>query len=624
MIHFDLLGLAFTVFMALLVFAAWLALLSPACLSTTEWLLAAFLCATCHILAMQIALGLAGMLTAGALCMTTAISTLTIYIVAVKRSVKGNVQRRLVDMRIALKEITASRATLALLVLLAALHVWVVFLTGIFPPYAYDEFYYHMPIVAQIIQERTILPASSSIIWINAYPRFSEMLSVWTSIFLHRDTWADLAMLPFWGFGGLAMYAIARKFGATRVWGVLCAALWWFCPTVFIQAKSVYNDVMVGALWAMAVCFIAPAQVNGEPHNRRLALVMAALATGLLPATKISGLLFAAMLFALLCLALWQQRAPRRVAFTSLATFIAIATVAGSLWLIVNAAAHGNPVYPVSVKAFGRTLLPGDDFAVNAGLLASEAQIASGISPALRHLSAWFDAGNSFVIGQRFSGFGPLWAGVGLPALLVGTAIAAWKRRWFMLGLVTVSAVLLATIPASWTPRYGLFLIVASAGGLALLEPWLLPRSRRFSVLLIIVMSVAGVVLAINMGSFDTARIEKFAQLPDSERTATQWDAGSFGATHQQLMQLTQGKGTTIAYAGFMLPYPLWGNDFRNRVIHVPFSSNSDYVDAMSSAGVKFFFAPADSAEALSLANDPRARHIDAGQDGFALYEIQP
>jgi hypothetical protein len=623
MIHFDLLGLAFTGMLGLLVFVAWMGLLLPARLSTAEWLLAAFLCTTCHILAMQIALGLAHVLTSATLGLMTAISMPAICMLAIKRAKRTDAQRRLVDAQVAFKEIAASRAATVLLVMLAALHVWVIFLAGIFPPYAYDEFYYHMPIVAQIIQERTILPASSSIVWINAYPRFSEMLSVWTSIFLHRDTWADLAMLPFWSFGGLAMYAIARKFGATRAWGVLCAALWWFCPAVFIQAKSTYNDVMVAALWAMALCFILPARKKDEPHDRRLPLLMTALAAGLLPATKISGLLFAAALFALLFFALLLQRASRRIAMASLATFAAIAMCAGGIWFVVNTLGHVNLVYPVPVKVLGRTLLQGEDFAVNA-IIDGEAKIAGGIAPALRHASAWFDAGNSFVIGERFSGFGPLWAGVGLPALLVGIVVAAWRRHWMLVGMVGVSVLLLAAIPASWTPRYGLFLIAVSAGGLALLEPWLRPRARGIAKLLVVGLSAISIALAVDMGSFDAKRIRTFAQLPESERIATRWDAGAFGATHQQLARLTQEKSVTVAYAGFMLPYPLWGEDFRNRVIHVPLLNDAEYFDVLKVTGVNYFFAPANSGEANALTNDPRARRIDEGNDSFVLYEIQP
>lgn len=624
MLHFDLPGLAFTLLIGLLVLAAWMALLLPARLALAEWLLGAFLCATSHILALQVALGLAHSLTGLTLGIATAISTGTMFLMAARCGVKRDVQRRFSDAQTAWREMTRSRSALILLAMLAVLHVWVVFLAGIFPPYAYDEFYYHMPIVAQIIQDQTILPASSSIVWINAYPRFSEMLSVWTSIFLHRDTWADLAMLPFWSVGGVAVYAIGRKFGASRAWAVMCAAFWWFCPTVFIQAKSTYNDVMVGALWAMALCFILPAREQDEPRDSRLPLLLAALAAGLLPATKISGLLFAGALFALLCLALLLRRAPHRAAIVSLTTFIAIAACAGSFWFIVNALNHGNPVYPVQLKVLGHTLLPGDDAAMAAGVIESEARIAAGTPLALRHLSAWFDAGNSFVIGQRFSGFGPLWAGVGLPALLLGTAVAVWRRRWLMLGVLAASALLLMLIPASWTPRYGLFLITASASGLASLEPWLKLRARNITALLVIGMSVINVALAIDMGSFDPARIQTFATLNDNERTATAWDAGTFGAAHQQLAQLSNEKGTMVAYAGFLLPYPLWGADFRNRVIHVPFTQNSDYVDALRSAGARYFFAPAESTEANTLANDPRAKRIDAGQDGFVIYSIQP
>jgi len=107
--------------------------------------------------------------------------------------------------RSSLAVIRASITTQIILLLILIWFIWTIFLGLLFPTYAFDEHYYHMPIVASILQAQHIGLISTPIPWISAYPKNSELLVLWNTIFLHRDTVADLTMLQFWLAGGLGI-----------------------------------------------------------------------------------------------------------------------------------------------------------------------------------------------------------------------------------------------------------------------------------------------------------------------------------------------------------------------------------------------------------------------------------
>lgn len=634
----DYTGLLWVVALSALTYLPWLLFWLRTELRWSEVLLAAYLCNVVQIIGLQVALGLIGQLYAMPLAVATFVCSGIVLWQAVRLQRRRASRigtgeptrwrqlrwRQLID---AGREIGHSRVSVLLLGLLGANLLWLLFLACIFPPYAYDEFYYHMPIVATIIQEHTIVPPDSAIPYIQAYPRFSELLSVWNSIFLHRDTFADLAQVPMLAMGGLALYIIARNAGAMRRWAIACAALWWFCPIVILQANTTYNDIMLGGWWACALAFALP-NSSRESHaaqdRRQGRPVLVALAGGLMLGSKISGQVHVVALALLLLYLAWQQRSAWRITFKQIAGWMGMVAITGGVWHVLNAIQWGNPFYPIPIRVFGVALLPGDDYLMNSIIGgAAEQHVAHIPTLPLRVLSLWFDLGNGYEIGAPLNGFGPLWPIVALPALVLAT-VWAWQRRDFLVhGLLLIAAMLLILTPASWTPRYSLALVAIGALALAKLSAVFTARTQHWVAGAMGGLSILSLLLTTDHLYFDVPRIRKFTALPDAQRIATQWDPGSFGATYQWIEANTHQGHITLAYDGVTLVYPLWGYGFRNRVIYVRPNDTRPYFDDLQTAGVNYAVVNKTWPSAKALQQDARAHVAFDGPDDLIVFTIQ-
>lgn len=631
MLTIDYAGLALTCALSLVPYLVWLYVWLPSTLRLSELLLAAFICNIAQIIGLQVGLGLFYMLTAPWLALSALLTTGVMLVIAAKRGRVASLRLRYDQVRAAFIEMRKSVSGLAILSLLILWLIWKVFLASIFPPFAYDEFYYHMPIVASVIQEHSIFPPASSNLYLRAYPRYSELLSVWNSIFLHRDTYADLALITFWIAGGLAIYSLARRANVSRQWALLCATLWWFCPTIMIQATSTYNDVMLGGLWAISLAFLIP---EGD-KTVDVRLCLAALASGLMLGTKISGQVHLAVVLLLLVVLHYMQYRQLSRVIKTLSAFTMIALVSGGIWHVVNAVNTGNPFYPVPISLGGYTLWPGDDFTINTVILGNaENAVANIPTLPLRLLYTWFDSGSSFGIGASLAGFGPLLPIIGLPAILIyllakmgktkviDTSKTTADQNHTGLLLLGSGLLVLTLIPASWNPRYGLAFLIVGGYCLACLESFLLPGIRRIIAAVIVSLAMISAFLSLDHVYFDVARIRQFAALPDSERIATRWDPGSFGESYQWIDKITRDKSATIAYEGSPMLYPLWGYGFRNRVIYQRPRDRQSYFDDLKMVGVDYLFIDKRWKLTQQLRSDLRAMLVFESTDDFVIFKI--
>ncbi len=621
--NIDYNGLALVSALSVVPYFVWMYVWARSKLSLSELLLAAFICNIVQIIGLQVGLGLLYQLTAPWLATGMLLTTGFMIVVATRKGSIASVRMRHGQLCEAFADIRGSVSGSILLLLLTLWLIWLVFLAGIFPPFAYDEFYYHMPIVASVIQTHTILPPDSSNLYLRTYPRYSELLSVFNSIFLHRDTYADLALIPFWLVGGLAIFSLVRRTNASRRWALLCAALWWFCPTVMIQAKSTYNDVMVGGLWAISLVFLYPT----DEHSSKTRLGLAGLASGLMLGSKISGQVHLAALLALLLVINYVSHHQFGRALKTTLACAAIALCTGGIWHVVNAINTGNPFYPVPIRLGSYTLWPGDDFMVNTVILGNaENAIAHIPTLPLRLIYTWFDPGRNFGIGASLAGFGPLWPIIGLPALLLYLLAKVGKigidRSNHGLLSLGAGVLVLILVPASWNARYGLALLPVGGYCLGCLENFLLPTIRRVTAMVIVLLSVMSVVLSIDHVYFDVAHIRQFATLPDSERIAIRWDPGSFGEAYQWLDKATREKSATIAYEGSPMIYPLWGYGFRNRVTYVRPSQQRPYVDDLKVAGIDYVFIDKRWKLTQQLRADLRAELVFENTNDFVIFKI--
>ena len=477
-----------------------------------------------------------------------------------------------------------------------------------------------MPIVASIIQARHIGLIPSIIPWISAYPKHSELLVVWNSIFFHRDTFADLTMLPFALAGGLGTYAAARRLGSGLTGASLAGSVFLFAPTVLIQMKSTYNDVMIGALWAIGLCLVLPPRSSRYPGVYVTTLVSGAVA-GLILGVKYSGPTYVAGLALMLgCHLVGRLGAKRSLPLLGL--FLACVLLTGGYWYAFNLATFGNPLWPFTIRLGGAVLFAGNaDAATMTGGDVS-LQIVGSLPPWGRLLYAWLDRQDQFSVDSRLAGLGPLWIVIAVPSVIVWGIIAALQRRWVPCTLIAIHLMMLVSIPLNWVPRYSLFLLALGGCAVGAIYELLLPPARRWLRILTVLLALFAIANSVDHRFFSVQRIRTFVGLPERQRTGPRYDPGSFGPTYDWVSESVPD-GSTIAYGNnIRFPYPLWGAAFERRVIAIPSIDPTRYVEELRAAGVRYVFVGLEGYQAAILTADPSVRRVFAGGDRWQVFEV--
>jgi hypothetical protein len=161
---------------------------------------------------------------------------------------------------------------------------------------------------------------------INAFPPGAEILTAFTMTLSASVRWVGLVQYTAMLGTAVAVFGIARRVGLDGRRAAYGALLFLTLPIVALQASSSFNDLVV-ASWAAAAAFA----ILGRS---RLDLALVALATALLVATKVTGLLALPVLIALALVV----RPPRIGALVA----AAVGGVIGSAWYLVNAIETGD------------------------------------------------------------------------------------------------------------------------------------------------------------------------------------------------------------------------------------------------------------------------------------------
>jgi len=215
------------------------------------------------------------------------------------------------------------------------------FFQGLYPPWAFDETLYHLPIA------RSLASSHSVQFLVNlrnpAFPQLVEsldagMMLLFGDVSTHLVEW--LAMVAM----GLALFGFGRRWGG-RFGGILAAAFWFGHPMVLGLGTAAYVDLDL-ALFVVVAYFAW--EVWREEGDRRWLAVSGALA-GFAASTKYPGLA-ALLVLTGMTLASGGDGRVRRMA---LLIAVALATLAPTyLWIFAET--H-NPVFPYLVRIFGHT-----------------------------------------------------------------------------------------------------------------------------------------------------------------------------------------------------------------------------------------------------------------------------
>jgi hypothetical protein len=182
---------------------------------------------------------------------------------------------------------------------------------------------------------------------------------------------------------------------------------------------------------------------------------------------------------------------------------------------------------------------------------------------------------------------------------------------------------MLVLTPLDWVPRYTLFLLVLGGCAVSVVYRLLGPWARRWICTMTVVLALFAILNSVDHHYFSVQRIRTFVALPDTQRTTTRFDPGTFGPTYQWVERFIP-PGSVIAYSNNVSrPFPLWGVAFKHHVIAVTTADPTRYIDDLQAAGVQFIFIGSQGKQVAALVADQRVRLVFDGGDGWKVFELQ-
>jgi 4-amino-4-deoxy-L-arabinose transferase-like glycosyltransferase len=431
--------------------------------------------------------------------------------------------------------------------------------------FLYDTLSYHLHVPATWLADRRleIVPAVFGDPSSAYAPSNLELWFAFLMAPLRSDYLAGSGQLPFAALAATAIVAAVREAGGRRTAALAAALAFLLIPEIWQQARTAMTDLGMAALLLAGLPFVLRLRRGTGSAD----LLTAAAALGLAVGTKYAALPLAAP-FAL-ALGLAAARRPARPA--AVAATLAVLVATGGFWFLRNLALTGNPFYPVATLGFpglyDRARMRAWDYHLPAGDVAALGQmlVAAGVGFGL--------AAAAVLVARRPRP--ELWL---VPALLAIFWLAIpYQESRFLFPVFGVAAVAIGRVGTStragldW--RVGVLLLgglvefptleralIVPAGlagaGAALAWRRLAEHRRRPLLLVALSASVGAGAVALTVG-FEHHRARDPGYAVGGELD----EAWSWFRAHV--------RGTTIAYTGTNLAFPLAGAELDNRVTYV-------------------------------------------------------
>lgn len=449
-------------------------------------------------------------------------------------------------------------------------HVWIL------PPYDWDVLTYHLPKVAEWVQQACLTIPNSPIPRM-AWPAHHELFQTWFVVFFRHDVFFELADLCHFALATGSVFALARGLGSGRRSSFAAAVLFASTPAVGLHATAGKNDLAIAALYLFSLALL----VDGLDHSAewRRRWVLLGLVGGLAIGIKAT---FVFLLPGILWIG-WKEirRAPGRLReavtgsaeerldlrFLVSAGFVAL--FAASFWYLRNLWVYGNPFYPVSFELFGFQL--GDE-AEGRQQLGTFSWEALRLNLDILLTEKIDDSMGTFSVSlTSITGWGWFTFAVGWPAL--GWALISDRRiRWLAVGfLLSLVGLFSAVSPDPWNMRFALwFPALPAIAYVATISRLRAPAFRGAIHGLAALCVLANLVGTLQAGHFSPPVWRHMASLPVAERSTANLRF-LIGPTYREALS-TVPRNEVLAYDtgpnGWI--YPLYDADLSQRICFVP------------------------------------------------------
>jgi hypothetical protein len=188
------------------------------------------------------------------------------------------------------------------------------------------------------------------------FPANGDLWFAWLMTSWGSDRLAKVGQAPFLLLAGLAAYATARALGTSRSAGVVATC--WFLsstPLLIFTFEPNVDTIFVAAYLMAAYFFLRASRSGGDTAGWFLGSLAAGAALG----TKAVGIVFVPPLIGIALMVVLVQPVPKRTRFNRAVVIVVAPLISGGFWYIRNAVLTGNPLYPLTLRLFGRTFLSG-------------------------------------------------------------------------------------------------------------------------------------------------------------------------------------------------------------------------------------------------------------------------
>ncbi len=505
--------------------------------------------------------------------------------------------------------IDLSFAALALFIAVrVAAHIWLL------PPYLWDSLTYHLPNVAEWVQNHRLVIFETAVdrtFW----PANFELFATWFVLFPHHDFMVEMAGVAFYLLACGGVYSIARLLGLAHRPGVWAALLYASTPAPLQHATSGNNDLPVAAAYLFVLVLLLDARKRWSYPGRRLLLIFLvfcmASGTKLYIAFIAPGLLLVAA-WSLAGKSLREIAGELRATSSRARTLLSVALVSAAVllagyWFLRNYMLFGNPFYPAEPRVFGEYLFEGDSAGrERQGVFLSPDALRENLHTLVRHRI--FDRREFHFSLADMTGWGWFAFCCGLPSLALGLLTQA-RIRWLGGGFLLSLLVLLAcVIDDPWYMRFALWFPAVLALAFVVVVDGLRVRAWRHSLhalaLACLLLNFAG---TLDIGKLPPWMWVRMSHFPLLERSTAA--LGLFiGRSYYDALETIpphEAIGYNTNYNGWV--YPLYDADLSRQVRYVPIERDTDIPLAMRQRGVRYLFVALPPPEARNRIGEAAA-----------------
>lgn len=483
------------------------------------------------------------------------------------------------------KDLRHDRFTAVASLLLLGFLFWIMFLGTIFPVTDWDGNGYHLTVAGNFIQTHSIYDVPSNLPWIAGYPKGGEFIQAWSILIAHNDMVAELSQVPFLFLAIYALYSICMRLGASKRNARFSALLFAFMPIVVNQLKTAYVDIMFCAVFFAVIAIII------QKRLLKLDFLLIGIALSLILAIKPSGAYLILAAGPLLVWALWKHSGKILRGYIAPLLLIAAPMIFGMYWYIKNLFKYESPLYPFGLKLGEINIFPGIDY--KTWSIPTANGMPEGYIQRIWHVWTEQGAPSGFIYNydSNFVGFGPIWFIVLIPAFILSVYLAVKKRNMLFIFVTATILLLFLVYPNNFAPRYSLFIAGLGIMGLS----FVLSHVGRLTAFATkgtaLVLAVFVVFLTFTLHEFPPGVVWKQLRALPSESSPSRYTSvAGTGKAYDFIEKNIQPDQLIIYGEGTPFIYPLWRQDFANKVSYLPAPEKREWLSRVRSMQVDYVF----------------------------------